>query len=144
MSGGRMLFIKIVLVLMIGAIVWRLYDMQIINGEGYKNLSDQRISANITQNAPRGEITDRNGKVLVKNRKGYSIKLQKTSISDEEFNAMILKLFEIFDEEGIVFSDTLPISYTLPFYYTFEDDAKKEEWFSGSKSLNSNMSPEEL
>lgn len=144
MSGGRMLFIKIVLVLMLGAIVWRLYDMQIINGEGYKNLSDQRISANMTQKAPRGEITDRNGKVLVKNRKGYSIKLQKTSISDEEFNAMILKLFEIFDEEGIAFTDTFPISYEQPFYYTFGDDSEKENWFSGSKSLNISMTPEEL
>lgn len=144
MSGGRMLFIKIVLVLMIGAIVWRLYDMQIINGAGYKDLSDQRISANMTQKAPRGEITDRNGKVLVKNRKGYSIKLQKTSISDEEFNAMILKLFEIFDEEGIVFADTFPVSYEIPFNYTFESEEKKEEWFSGSKSISSDMSPEEL
>lgn len=144
MSKGRMLFIKIVLVLMIGAIIWRLYDMQIINGKGYKDLSDQRISANMTQKAPRGEITDRNGKVLVKNRKGYSIKLQKTSISDEEFNAMILKLFEIFDEEGIVIEDSFPISYNQPFYYTFADDAEKKEWFSGAKSLNMDMSPEEL
>ena len=35
MSKGRLLFIKIILVLMIGAIVFRLYGMQVINGEGY-------------------------------------------------------------------------------------------------------------
>lgn len=145
MSGGRMLFIKIVLILMIGAIVWRLYDMQIINGEGYKNLSDQRISANITQKAPRGEITDRNGKVLVTNRKGYSIKLQKTSISDEEFNAMILKLFEIFGEEGIVFTDTFPVSVDAPFYFTFSSDEEKNKWFSSApKGVNKNMTADEL
>lgn len=144
MSGGRMLFVKIVLVLMIGAIVWRLYDMQIINGEGYKNLSDQRISANITQKAPRGEITDRNGKVLVTNRKGYSIKLQKTSISDEEFNAMLLKLFEIFDEDGLVIADSLPITAETPFSYTFADEKEKTEWFSGAKTINENMTPDEL
>lgn len=144
MSGGRMLFIKIALVLMLGAIVWRLYDMQIINGEGYKNLSDQRISANITQKAPRGEITDRNGKVLVTNRKGYSIKLQKTSISDEEFNAMLLKLFEIFDEDGLIIEDSLPITAEAPFSYTFADEKEKTEWFSGAKTINENMTPDEL
>ena len=42
---------------------------------------------------------------MVTNRKGYSIKLQKTSNSDEEINAMLLKLFEIFDEEIDIVDD---------------------------------------
>lgn len=141
MSKGRLLFIKIILVLMIGAIIWRLYDMQIINGQGYKNLSDQRVSANITQTAPRGEITDRNGKVLVTNRKGYSIKLQKTSITDEEFNAMLLKLFKILDDDGVVLTDTLPISTDEPF--TFTDEEQWESIAENSKKLNINMSADE-
>ncbi len=144
MSRGRVLFIKIILILMIGAIIWRLYDMQIINGQGYKNLSDQRVSANITQKAPRGEITDRNGKVLVTNRKGYSIKLQKTALSDEEFNAMLLKLFKIMDENGVAVTDTLPISQAEPFEYTFSDDAEKEKWFEGAKSIDIDMTADEL
>lgn len=129
---------------MIGAIVFRLYDMQIINGEGYKNLSDQRTSANVTEKAPRGEITDRNGKVLVTNRKGYSIKLQKTGILDEEFNAMLLKLFEIFDEEQYVVTDSLPITMIEPFEYTFKDEDEKKKWFDGVKKINENMTPDEL
>lgn len=144
MSKKRMLFIKIVLLLMLGAIVFRLYNMQIINGEGYKDLSSQRTSANITEKAPRGEIIDRNGKVLVTNRKGYSIKLQKTSITDEEFNAMLLKLFEIFDEEQYAVTDTLPITLIEPFEYTFKDDEEKHKWFDGVKNINENMSPYEL
>jgi len=144
LSKGRLLFIKIVLVIMIGAILFRLYDMQIINGKGYKNLSNQRTSANITEKAPRGEIIDRNGKVLVTNRKGYSIKLQKTGISDADFNAMLLKLFVIFDEEQYVVSDTLPISYIEPFEYTFKDDDEKKKWFSALKKLNEDMTPYEL
>ncbi len=141
MSKGRLLFIKIILVLMIGAIVWRLYDMQIINGQGYKNLSDQRVSASITQNAPRGEITDRNGKVLVTNRKGYSIKLQKTSITDEEFNAMLLKLFKILDEDGVILVDTLPISTDEP--YTFTDEKEWQSIAENSKKLKADMTADE-
>lgn len=144
MSKGRMLFIKIIIVAMAAAIIWRLYGMQVINGAGYKNLSDQRISANITEEAPRGEITDRNGKILVTNRKGYSIKLQKNNISDKELNDMLLKLFNIFDEEGISISDTLPVTSTEPFEFTFSDDAEKEKWFADYKKLDSNMSASEL
>ena len=129
---------------MIGAIIFRLYNMQIINGAGFKNLSNQRVSANLTEKAPRGEIIDRNGKVLVTNRKGYSIKLQKTSISDEEINAMLLKLFEIFDEENYIIKDTLPITQAEPFSYTFKDDSEKHKWFEGAKGINENMSPWDL
>lgn len=144
MSKGRLLFIKIILILMIGAIVVRLYNMQVINGEGYKNLSDQRVSANITEKAPRGEITDRNGKVLVTNRKGYSIKLQKTGITDEEFNAMLLKLFEIFDQENFIVHDTLPLSYDTPFSFTFKDDRERQKWFDDVKNVNEQMSAQEV
>lgn len=129
---------------MIGAIIFQLYNMQIINGAGFKNLSNQRISANLTEKAPRGEITDRNGKVLVTNRKGYSIKLQKTSNSDEEINAMLLKLFEIFDEEQYVISDTLPITREEPFSFTFKNDEEKHKWFEGAKGINEKMSPWDL
>ncbi|MDD6214667.1 MAG: penicillin-binding protein 2 [Firmicutes bacterium] len=139
MSKWRLRFIKIVLVLMIGLLVWRLYDMQIINGQGYKNLSDQRISSNITEKAPRGEITDRYGRVLVTNRKGYSIKLQKTEMSDEEFNVMLLKLFNILDTDGYTLSDSLPVS-EYPYKYTFADDGEKKAWFSDKKKLNDTMS----
>ena len=144
MSKGRMLFIKIIIVVMAAAIIWRLYDMQVINGEGYKNLSDQRISANITEEAPRGEITDRNGKILVTNRKGYSIKLQKNSMSDTELNNMLLKLFNILDEDGIEVSDTLPITNKEPLEFTFADEDAKNQWFADYKKLSPDMSAAEL
>ncbi len=144
MSKWRLLFIKLVLIAMICALVWRLYDMQIIHGEGYKNLSIQRISANITEKAPRGEITDRNGKVLVTNRKGYSIKLQKTSIDDADFNAMLLKLFNILDEDGSEITDSLPITAEKPYDFTFANDEEKIKWFSSDKKLTADMPAESV
>ncbi len=143
MSERRLLVIKIIIVAMMLAIIWRLYDMQIINGEGYKNLSEQRITANITMEAPRGEITDRNGKVLVSNRKGYTIKLQKTDISDEKLNVMLLKLFDIFGAD-FEFADTLPITKDEPFEYTFSSIWEKTKWFSGEKNIDASMTCEQL
>ncbi len=144
MSKWRLLFIKLMLLVMIAALVWRLYDMQIINGKGYKNLSDQRISANITTKAPRGEITDTNGKVLVTNRKGYSIKLQKTSITDADFNAMLLRLFNILEPEGVILADTLPMTAQMPFEMNFDSEEKKAKWFDENKKLAPDSSAGEM
>ena len=113
--------------------------MQIINGQGYKNLSEQRVSLNMTEKAPRGEITDRNGKVLVTNRRGFSLRLQKTGLNDTEFNAMLLKVFEIFDEEGFVLPDTLPITAETPYEFTFSDDSEKAKWYSENTNISDKL-----
>lgn len=144
MSKGRMFVLKILIVTMLLALVWRLYNMQIIHGEGYKNLSDQRISANVVEKAPRGEITDRNGKALVTNRRGYSLRLQKTAMNDEEFNAMLLRLFDIFDKDGYEISDTFPISYDEPYSFTFNDEEEKKSWFKENSVEISQVTPEKL
>ena len=144
MSKGRLLIIKILIVIMLLAIIWRLYDMQIINGKGYKNLSDQRISSNIIEKAPRGEITDRNGKALVTNRRGYSLRLQKTYIKDAEFNLMLLKIFDILGKDGYVFSDTLPITEEEPFEFTFQNAEEREKWYQDNSGVPENMTAIEV
>ncbi len=144
MQKWRFFVIKIIVVIMLLAIIWRLYDMQIINGQGYKNLSDQRVSANIVEKAPRGEITDRNGKALVTNRRGYSLRLQKTDVKDEEFNTMILKLFDIFDKDGYTLEDTLPVSADEPYEFTFRDEAEKEKWYKENTGISKNMTAYEV
>jgi len=143
LSQRRFLIIKIIVIVMLAALIWRLYDMQIINGEGYKNLSDQRVSANIIQEAPRGEITDRNGKVLVTNRKGYSIKLQKTDLDDSELNVMLLKLFNILENGGVNISDSFPVTMEKPYEFTLEGEAL-QKWFSQRKSVSYGMTAPEV
>ncbi|MBR4173523.1 MAG: hypothetical protein IKR46_04040, partial [Clostridia bacterium] len=142
MSRERFFVLKIVIAVMLIAILWRLYDMQIINGEGYKNLSNQRVSANIVEKAPRGEITDRNGKALVTNRRGYSLRLQKTGMTDGDFNEMMLKLFEILDADGYQMTDSLPISLEAPYEYTFENDDERKKW-QDENSLKRSMTAEQ-
>ena len=144
MSKRRFFVLKILIVIMLIAIIWRLYDMQIINGAGYKNLSDQRVSANIVEKAPRGEITDRNGKALVTNRRGYSLRLQKTDVKEDEFNTMILKLFDILDNDGFVLEDTLPISLYEPYEFTFKDNSEKEKWYNENTGVSENMTAQEV
>ena len=143
MTKRRLFLLKILIVIMLLSIVWRLYNMQVINGEGYKNLSNQRVSANIVEKAPRGEITDRNGKALVTNRRGYSLRLQKTGMSDDDFNAMLLRLFNILDGEGYQLSDTLPISAVAPYEFIFSGKEEEKKWFSDN-SLKVGMTADDV
>ena len=141
MFRRRLFLIKILIAIMLLAIIWRLYDMQVINGEGYKNLSNQRVSANIIEKAPRGEITDRNGKALVTNRRGYSLRLQKVGLSDDSFNSMLISLFSIFDEDGYMLSDSLPISLYEPYEFAFQDATAQKKWFEENSFDEKNTSP---
>ena len=125
-------------------IIWRLYELQIVNGEGYKNLSEQRVSLSMTEKAPRGEITDRNGKALVTNRKGFSIRLQKTGLDNGEFNKMLAKIFEIFDIDGFSTADTLPITAEEPYEFTFSDDTEKEKWFAENSVISDKLTAGEV
>lgn len=146
----RILYIKIVTVVLICAITTKLFTLQLIHGESYKNMSLQRISTTTIDKAARGEILDRYGRPLISNRVGYSIKMQKARINQEEFNDMINKLLGILEECGYSYEDTLPISFE-PYEYTFKDqnnngsiEDEKEEWFSKKKKLTQDMSAAEV
>lgn len=142
-SNKRLNAVIAVLVVMLCALLVRLFDLQIINGEEYKKRSQSRISAAVTEKAPRGEIMDRNGRVLVSNRAGYSIILQKTLMSDDDLNATLLEVIKLLQRNGCAYTDTLPISYA-PYEFTFEDEAEREAWFETKKRLTSSMTAAEV
>ena len=109
-NRSRISFISLAIVIVTIIIVWRLFNMQIINGEEYIKQSNNRISATVTQKAPRGEIMDRNGKVIVSNREGYSVMLQKVICTNEELNDKLLKIVNVFEKYDNPYIDSLPIS----------------------------------
>lgn len=149
-SKFRLRLLVLILIVVMCVIFWRLFDMQVINSEEYVEQSKKRISATMTQKAPRGEIMDRNGEILVSNREGYSVVLQKTMCSNDELNEKMLKIVKVFEKYSNPYRDLLPISY-YPYEYTFADENadgstedEKEKWFSGKNRIKSSMSAEEV
>jgi len=51
----------------------KLYDLQIVNGQNYLEQSEKRLVREVQLQAPRGEIYDRYGKLLVTNEIGYDL-----------------------------------------------------------------------
>ncbi len=108
-------------------IIGRLFWMQIVQGDDYLQKAQQQQLRSITIKAPRGDILDRYGRPLVTNKTGYSLQIQKTTLSNDEFNAVILRLYDMLAEQGEKVLETLPVSQP-PFAFTFgagEPDAQK-------------------
>ena len=103
-SKARFIILKIVIAVMFAAVIWKLFDLQVLKGEQYYEIANDRMTTNIVEKAPRGEILDRYGTTLVSNKVGYSVVMQKTDVKDEEFNDIIKKLVDIFRSHRISLS----------------------------------------
>lgn len=154
MPKARFVVLKVMIVLMLAAITWKLFDLQILKGSQYLEVAANRLTTNVTEKAPRGEILDRYGVPLVTNKVGYSIVLQRAGQTNEELNAVIKQLIDVLYSENCAYNDTLPITYA-PYSFTFQDedgdgttDSEQEEWFSSNKyidkKIDRNMSAEEI
>ena len=73
----------------------RLFDLQVVNGDQYIEVTRDRLNVNMIEKAPRGQIYDRYATPLVANRAGYSLQIVKTDVTDEEFNNMLLNLISV-------------------------------------------------
>ena len=118
-SKARFIILKIVIAVMFAAVIWKLFDLQVLKGEQYYEIANDRMTTNIVEKAPRGEILDRYGTTLVSNKVGYSVVMQKTDVKDEEFNDIIKKLVDIFYSTQCEYYDDLPISFA-PYQFKFE------------------------
>lgn len=142
MPKARFIVLKLILIGMLAAIAWKLFDLQILKGEEYLEVANARLTTNITEKAPRGEILDRYGVPLVTNKVGYSVVIQRAGQTDEELNAVIKRLIDVLYLEDCPYNDTLPITFA-PYQFKFEDEdndgtiaTEKEAWFAENKYID--------
>lgn len=147
-SRSRFLILKAVAILMLAMIVVRLFAMQIIDGEVYLKTASSRLEATVVKKAPRGDILDRYGNILVTNKSGYSILMSKPGRENADINSTALTVAEILYNSGCKPSDTLPVSFEEPFEFMFEDEDEKAKWFNENKYngeyINENMTADEV
>ena len=139
-SKARFVILKIIIALMFAAVTWKLFDLQIMKGDQYAQIATDRLTTNIVEKAPRGEILDRYGTRLVSNKVGYSVVMQKTDMKDEELNDVINELVGVLYANHCEYYDDLPISFA-PYGFQFEDenedgsiDDERSAWFESNKN----------
>ena len=70
---SRLLLLFIVFVGMAAILIYRLFDLQIVNGESYLNNFRLMIQKEKVIEGTRGNIYDRNGNLLAYNELAYSV-----------------------------------------------------------------------
>ena len=68
----------------------RLWYLQVIKGDYYKERAEQNRLAKVYITAPRGEILDRNGVVMATNRTAYSISIVPKDVKDKDRTLALL------------------------------------------------------
>ncbi len=96
----------------------RLMQMQVVEGEDYKNKVNQGSSRTQVIKAARGEIFDRNGNPLAINTTSYDIVFDRAFLPSSKQNDVILSLIRLMQENGQEWIDNLPISLAAPFEFT--------------------------
>ena len=134
-----------VLVLFLITAVWRLVQLQIVQGAEYREMSERRLIRAISITAPRGEILDRYGHPLVTNRQGFFIRFQRLSVpraerdaANNDLNRAIHNLLQIAREENISYAQTFPITGP-PFMFDFRtgdlelENARRISWLEDNR-----------
>ncbi|MBR5361527.1 MAG: penicillin-binding protein [Lachnospiraceae bacterium] len=101
---SRFLVPYILLALVTGVLIARIFSMQIVHGREYMNNFALNIEKEVNIPGARGNIYDRNGELLAYNELAYSITLTDTIESgkrkNETLNAIILRMIKIIENNG--------------------------------------------
>nr|WP_325211291.1 penicillin-binding transpeptidase domain-containing protein [uncultured Oscillibacter sp.] len=138
MQNTRLYLLAAFLVLALTAYLFVLYDVQVIHYEKYAAQAVRSIVRPEKVEASRGIITDRNGKPLVGNRSTYDLTFDADLLSPgEDSSEAILRLVQLCQQEGVAWSDNLPISRLSPYTYTVDqlDKQQKKLFLAYLKSL---------
>ena len=134
--------ILMIIVYIIGAIlIVKLFELQIIKGSQYREISNTRLSRESTLEASRGEILDRSGNVLATSTSSFNIEMYKTKSDDETLNNCILNIIKLFEENEVSYPNNFPVNDECT-AYTMEGDTLKK-WLSKYK-LAENTKPEDV
>ena len=100
---------------------FKLFDLQIIETDGKRD-NTTVYSTITTVRAARGDILDRNGKVLVGNRASYDLVFNHYVIkSADNRNDHLRRLYHKCVELEIDYLDHFPVTKSRPFEYTLQD-----------------------
>lgn len=108
-------------------ILIRLFNLQIINGEKYRETSNTKLSRDSTIEAARGRILDRYGNVLISSDMSFSLEMYKTKVEDEQLNNSILLMTTILENNQDKYIDNFPISIE-PFEFKFSSEDELMKW----------------
>ncbi len=125
----RYFLIFAVLFILSAALLGRLFMLTIVQGDDLKEASDTKRIKEVKTTAPRGNIYDRNGRLLAGTRTTFTVQLindELRAVETPERNAILLQLVRRLEEDGVPYQEEYPIMLNA-LDFSNADDWKKQE-----------------
>ena len=104
MVASRLLILFLLIIGMGGFLIYRIFQLQIVDGEEYYNNFQLKITKERTISSTRGNIWDRNGRLLAYNELAYSVTIEDVYASGRDKNAnlnnTIYQLIQLVERNG--------------------------------------------
>lgn len=119
----------------------QLFNLQIVNGEEYRETSNTRLTRESELKAARGNIKDSTGTILAGTITTHNLEIYKSKIDTNTLNQTLLKVANVLEQNNSKYIDDFPIKIN-PFTFTFTDSEKEVKWKKLNK-LEENLTAEE-
>ncbi|MDO5754735.1 MAG: penicillin-binding transpeptidase domain-containing protein [Tissierellia bacterium] len=115
-ESDRFSIILVIVAVMMTILLLALGHLTLIKGKYYEDISKNNRVKEVVIKAPRGNIYDREGKVLATTRTSFAATIYKDefNIQDQEIkNKQLLKLTRILEDEGARFTENYPLQLNM-------------------------------
>ncbi len=96
----RFVAYSIIVIMIFILIIVRVGYIQIVKGEEYKDIAENRSMTEIVEPAARGNILDRDNNILAEDKKSYSLIYRETKESSSNFYSIMSLVFETLENNG--------------------------------------------
>lgn len=125
LKKSRLWVFALVVVVIYSILLYRMFQLQVIMGEQYQNDYTYSIVKERTLNSSRGNIYDRNGKLLAYNELAYTITIEdngsydSTKDKNKQLNAMIAEIITEIEKNGDAITNNFKIDYNEDGTYSY-------------------------
>ncbi|MCR4850496.1 MAG: penicillin-binding protein [Lachnospiraceae bacterium] len=123
---SRTFVLLVVLTVLFGSLIYRVFDLQIVHGEEYLNSFETRIKKELTIDGTRGNIYDRNGNLLAYNELAHAVKIEDVYESGRyknlNLNTTIYETIKIIESNNdkVVSDFRIALDKDGEYYFTVE------------------------
>lgn len=125
--------------ILMAVLIIRLFILTVAQEDEWSEAAENLSTKTIYENAPRGQILDRNGEVLAGNIYTMAVRVSKGNMTDEKLNNTILSLTHLLEENGEAIEDSLPFKMKSDGTVFFEKGTDRSAFlkkFGFSEDLN--------
>ncbi|MFI3115170.1 MAG: penicillin-binding transpeptidase domain-containing protein [Clostridia bacterium] len=140
----RLLSILVVIIVFSCVCIFELYDLQIVHSQEHLEAADRTLSNNVTVDAGRGEIADRNGVLLISNQVSFSIRFNKALWNSDTQNQIIHALVELLLENNCEYTSSLPIALVDDEYVFSNTTTNLLNFLKSKKASDSVVSEDDI